>query len=446
MDKQITLKDIALFDKDTEDRDSSSVLRHAIAKNGIANSMIDESVVKGLKNYFSIDLNAGNVTNQKRSGRCWMFAGLNVLRTILIKEFNVADFELSQAYLQFYDKLEKCNFVLERAIELADEPIDSRLNVFLIDSGIGDGGHFVMFTNLVKKYGVVPHCEMPDLATSEETSTLNVILQDYVNHAIKELRDAKRSGAKDDVLNTMKEGYLNDIYRVLSLSLGKSVENFTLEYKDKDNKYHRIENLNPHSFYDEYIKKDLDEYICLSDAPIEGMDLYQKYTSHYVNNVEGGDPIIFFNVPTHVLKDASVASMKNGEPVWFASDVSSQSLRKEGLLASGLLKGKELFSLKYKTDKSERATYRSSFCNHAMTLTGVNILDDNTTERWKVENSWGEENGKKGYFIMSDKWFDDYVYQVFVRREYVDPEVLKKYDESTVKEQSVFNTLWATMK
>lgn len=446
MDKQITLKDIALFDKDTEDRDSSSVLRHAIAKNGIANSMIDENVVKGLKNYFSIDLNTGNVTNQKRSGRCWMFAGLNVLRTILIKEFNVADFELSQAYLQFYDKLEKCNFVLERAIELADEPIDSRLNVFLIDSGIGDGGHFVMFTNLVKKYGVVPHSEMPDLATSEDTSTLNVILQDYVNHAIKELRDAKRSGAKDDVLNTMKEGYLNDIYRVLSLSLGKPVENFTLEYKDKDNKYHRIENLNPHSFYDEYIKKDLDEYICLSDAPIEGMDLYQKYTSHYVNNVEDGDPIIFFNVPTQVLKDASVASMKNGEPVWFASDVSSQSLRKEGLLASGLLKGKELFALKYKTDKCERATYRSSFCNHAMTLTGVNILDDNTTERWKVENSWGEENGKKGYFIMSDKWFDDYVYQVFVRREYVDPEVLKKYDESTVIEQSVFNTLWATMK
>ncbi len=446
MKKDITTEDIQLFENDVEGRENSALIRHTITKNGIANSIIDEEVSKSMKNCFSIDLKTGDVCNQKRSGRCWMFAGLNVLRTILIKKLNVASFELSQAYLQFYDKLEKCNFALERAIELSDEPIDSRLNVFNIDSSLGDGGHFVMFTNLVKKYGVVPISEMPDLAVSQDTGYLNSILSQYINHAIMELREAKKKDASIEVLFRMKEGYLNDVYRILSLSLGKPVTAFDLDYTDKDNKYQHVSSLTPKSFYEEYIKEDLDDYVCLTDAPIAGMDLYQKYTSHYVNNVEGGDPIIFFNVPTDTLKKAVLASLEGGEPVWFAGDVSSQSLRQEGILASGIQREKEIFSLNYQMSKGEKLTYRSSFCNHAMTFTGANVVEDKKVNRWKVENSWGKDNGKNGYFIMSDTWFDDYVYEAFVHRKYVDEETLKKYDESSVKEQSIFNAIWAIMK
>lgn len=446
MDNTIKKEDLELFDKDVNDRETSSLIRHTIARNGISGSSIDETIQKSLKDTFSIDLKTGDVCNQKRSGRCWMFAGLNVLRTILIKNLKVKNFELSQAYLQFYDKLEKCNFVLERAMELADETIDSRMNVFLLDSGIGDGGHFVMFTNLVKKYGVVPSSEMPDLNVSQDTGELNTVLTSYLTHAIMELREAKKKEASVLVLKRMKEGYLNDIYRILSLSLGEPVKEFTLEYQDKDEKFHRTEKMTPMSFYNEYIKADLDDFVCLCDAPIEGMDEYQKYTSRFVNNVEGGDPIVFFNVPLATLKKAALASLEGGDPIWFGSDVLAQSMRKEGILASGIIRSNELFSLKYTMTKSERLTYRSSFCNHAMTLTGVNVLDDKTTDRWKVENSWGKDNGFSGYFIMSDKWFDDYVYEIFVKREYVDAETLKKYDASTLKEQSVFNTLWAMMK
>ena len=446
MKKTIDLSDIDLFEKDCLDRDNSDVLRHAITNNGINASSVNEELARTLKDSFSVDVPAGNVCNQRRSGRCWMFAGLNVLRTIVMKNLNVKNFELSQAYLQFYDKLEKSNFFLEKALEYSDEEPNSRVNLFLLDTAIGDGGHFAMFVNLVKKYGVVPFDDMPDLSVSKDTGELNTILSNYLAQGMMELRAAKKNGASDTVLERMKEGYLNDVYRILSLSLGKPVKEFVLEYTDKDNKYHNAGKFDPHSFYNEFIKADLDDYICLCHAPMEGRKDYQKYTSKLVNNVEGGDSVIFFNVDLDVMKKSAIASLKGGDVMWFAADVLTQSMRKEGYLADGILKTKELFNINYKMNKSERLMYRTSFCNHAMTFTGVNLTDNDVPNRWKVENSWGKENGKDGYFIMDDKWFDEYVYEIFVSRKYVDEETLKKYDASSIIEEDPFNTLYLEMK
>ena len=446
MKKTIDLSDIDLFEKDCLGRDNNDVLRHIITNNGINASSVNEELARTLKDSFSVDVPAGNVCNQRRSGRCWMFAGLNVLRTIVMKTLNVKNFELSQAYLQFYDKLEKSNFFLEKALEYSDEEPNSRVNLFLLDTAIGDGGHFAMFVNLVKKYGVVPFDDMPDLSVSKDTGELNTILSSYLAQGMMELRAAKKNGASDTVLERMKEGYLNDVYRILSLSLGKPVKEFVLEYTDKDNKYHNAGKFNPHSFYNEFIKADLDDYICLCHAPMEGRKDYQKYTSKLVNNVEGGDPVIFFNVDLDVMKKSAIASLKGGDVMWFAADVLTQSMRKEGYLADGILKTKELFNINYKMNKAERLMYRTSFCNHAMTFTGVNLTDNDVPNRWKVENSWGKENGKDGYFIMDDKWFDEYVYEIFVSRKYVDEETLKKYDASSIIEEDPFNTLYLGMK
>lgn len=446
MKKTIDLSDIDLFEKDCLGRDNNDVLRHIITNNGINASSVNEELARTLKDSFSVDVPAGNVCNQRRSGRCWMFAGLNVLRTIVMKTLNVKNFELSQAYLQFYDKLEKSNFFLEKALEYSDEEPNSRVNLFLLDTAIGDGGHFAMFVNLVKKYGVVPFDDMPDLSVSKDTGELNTILSSYLAQGMMELRAAKKNGASDTVLERMKEGYLNDVYRILSLSLGKPVKEFVLEYTDKDNKYHNAGKFNPHSFYNEFIKADLDDYICLCHAPMEGRKDYQKYTSKLVNNVEGGDPVIFFNVDLDVMKKSAIASLKGGDVMWFAADVLTQSMRKEGYLADGILKTKELFNINYKMNKAERLMYRTSFCNHAMTFTGVNLTDNDVPNRWKVENSWGKENGKDGYFIMDDKWFDEYVYEIFVSRKYVDEETLKKYDASSIIEEDPFNTLYLEMK
>ncbi len=448
MNNSINEQDLCLFENDCDSRDMSSILRHTITKNGINASCIDEDLLKSLSFTFSVDLETGAVCNQKQSGRCWLFAGLNVLRTILMKNLNVDDIELSQSYLQFFDKLEKSNFFLESVIELAGEEPDSRLNMFMLDSGLGDGGHFVMFTNLVKKYGVVPIGVMPDLSVSTSTGELNQVLTGYLAQAMMELREAKNKGASKLVLRRMKEGYLNDVYRILSLSLGKPVPSFSFDYrsKDKEKTFHHIENITPKEFYEQYIKADLDQYVALCDSPLPRMKNFQKYTCHFVNNVEDGDPVIFFHAGLKAVKDATIRSLKAGEPVWFGSDVLAQSMRKEGYLASDILKTDSLFSLHNRMKKGDRLTYRTSFCNHAMTFTGVNLPDGERPNRWKVENSWGKDCGKNGYFVMNDAWFDDYVYEVFIRREFVDAEILKAYDASSILEEDPFDTLWAEMK
>ena len=444
MDQILNAQDLSLFEEDYEKRDGLKKLQNNILRHGINESCIDESLYHEMKDVFSVEVKTGKVTNQRQSGRCWMFAGLNVLREILKETLNVKEIELSQAYLQFYDKLEKANFFLEKGLEHADEELDSRDNVFLLDSALGDGGHFHMFTNLVKKYGVVPFDVMPDEAVSKNTSELNQVLTRYLMQGYLELREAKREGAKQEVLETMKQGYLNDVYRILKMSLGNPVSSFTYEYEDKDGKFVRLENLTPKQFYERYLKEELDDYICLADAPLNGMKQYQKYTCDLVNNVIGGDPVIFFNVPLSVMKDALIKSLEDKRPCWFAADVSTQSLRKEGILADGILQRKELFSLNYTLNKSQRANLRASFCNHAMTFTGVNLVDG-VPNRYKVQNSWGEENGFKGYYIMSDAWFDEYVYEVFVNKKYLDPEVVEKYEKSTIEKQSPYNTLWIEM-
>lgn len=445
MKKKLSLDDINAFRSDYAEKKNYKVAERAVTHNGIYASATDENVERSLVPAFSIDLDAGKVTNQKHSGRCWMFAGLNVIRVILMKKLNCENIELSQAYLQFYDKLEKANFFFERVIELAGEPVDSRLNVFMLDSGIGDGGHFVMFTNLVKKYGVMPISAMPDYTVSTDTTQLNNVLSEYLAQGMMELRAAKKKRERREVLDAIKEKYLKDIYRILSISIGVPPETFTFEYKDKDKKFHRIENITPKEFYKKYIGTNLDDYVSLCDAPIEGRKMYTRYLCHYVNNVEGGDPVFFFNVDPKEFKEAAIASLKGGDPIWFGSDVLAQSMRKSGKLGEGLINTNDLFDIDYHMDKKARLTYRTSFCNHAMTLTGVNLIDDKPN-RWKVENSWGKENGEEGFFTMSDEWFDQYVYQIFVNKKYISKKLYEKYLKAPKVEVEPFDTLWALDK
>ncbi len=446
MEQKITLEEISSFENDLKNFSDLNLKKSTVMKNGITGSSTAIELEREMKFAFSVDVESGNVTNQKRSGRCWMFSGLNVLRTILYKKLNVKNIELSQAYLQFYDKLEKANFFLEKAIEFASEDVKSRNNVFLLDSTIQDGGHFVMFSNLVKKYGVVPLEEMPDHAVSSETLELNTVLSSYLSQAMKDLRTMVKEGKSTEEINVKKKEILSAVYRILTISLGSPVSSFEYEYVDKDNHYVRLKRMTPKEFYDEYIKEDLEDYLPLCDAPLGHMKPLTRYTCDMVNNVVGGSPIIFFNVPLQEMKKSVIASLKANMPVWFAADVSSQSLRKEGYLVDGILLQNELFSLENHMDKASRMDYRSSFCNHAMTFTGVNLDEEGKSNRWKVENSWGKENGKDGYFVMSDKWFDEYVYQVFVKKEYVNPEIVDAYQKSALESVDPFDTLWAMMK
>lgn len=441
MNKPLELNDILEFrDKELKRREDVP-LRHAITNNGIYKAATDLSRIQELPNVFSVDVDCGSITNQKKSGRCWMFAGLNMLRRAVMEKLNAKDFLFSQAYLQFYDKLEKCNFVLERAMDHQAESLYSPHNVFLIDSGIGDGGHFAMFVSLVKKYGVVPMDQMPDTAVSADTSELNTLLTKILAKDVLRLRDAMDGDGREKA-TSLKREMLDEIYHVLSLALGEVPQSVEYEYRDKDNAFRRIHSDTPLEFYRDYVGIDLDDFLALSDAPLQGWKNGVKYTSPLVNNVIGGEPVVFYNVDVETLKSLAIASLKDNMPLWFASDVIEQSLRKEGYLCEDIVDLSSLFSLSLLKDKGERLSSRFSFCNHAMCLTGVNLDENSRPNRWKVENSWGKENGKDGFYVMSDQWFTDNLYQLIVHKKYVPEDLLKKYQEAPIVEIDPITTIF----
>lgn len=440
MGKELSLEKVEALKKGSESAEASFA-ELGVRKNGIVASATDSDEQAKLQSVFSVEIDGGDITNQQRSGRCWMFAGLNMLREKLFAKLNVKTFELSQAYLQYYDKLEKANFALERAIELATQPISSRLNAFNLDMTIGDGGHWAMFVSLVKKYGVLPSQFMPDTQVSCHTDELNAVLSHVLADDIHALRASLEKGESEEEVRLEKEAMLQEVTHILTISLGMPPKDFVLEYRDKDNKFVRLPRLTPKEFYDQYIGLDLDEWISLSDAQTYSWKKKVRYTSHYVGNVEGGDPIIFFDVPLSDLKAAVIKSLEGGDIVWFAADVSQESLRKEGLLGANLIRYDKLFGFEEKLSKGEQLDYHSAYCNHAMAFTGVNLVDG-VPDRFKVENSWGKDNGDKGYFVMDDAWFDRYVYQVLVNKKYLTPELLSDYEQSPLEDVEPFNGLW----
>ena len=443
MQQELTLKDIEKIASSNEGK-IDPVKEMAVRGNGIVASCTDSNVAMSLQNTFSIEVDAGDITNQNQSGRCWMFAGLNVLRQCLFAKLGVKTIELSQAYLQFYDKLEKANFTLEKAIDIVDEPINSRLNAYLLDNGIGDGGHWAMFTSLVKKYGIVPSVFMKDTAVSKSTGELNKVLQNLLANDIKVFHDMASKGKSKEEMRKKKEGMLEEIYRVLAISLGVPPKKFVLEYKDKDNKFVRLPEMSGVEFYEKYIGIDLDEWISLSDAGTIGWEKGVRYTCPFVGNVIGGDPVTFFDVPVSELRKAVVASLKGGEIVWFASEVGAKSLRKAGLMSPSLIRDDLLFGIKDRLSKGEQLDYHSTYCSHAMAFTGVNLIGSKPN-RYKIENSWGKEPGEGGFFVCDSAWFDSYVYQILVRKKYLSEDLLKQYESSPIKECDPFNGLWTAL-
>lgn len=438
MNKEITLKDI---EKVSAKQGDLSLKEMGVRQNGIVSSCIDENEAAKLQNVFSVEVPAGDITNQQKSGRCWMFAGLNVLRAALFKKLNVKSIELSQAYLQFYDKLEKANFALERAIELVHEPIGSRLNAYILDNGVADGGHWAMFTSLVKKYGVVPSSAMKDTAVSKNTAELNVVLQRIVANDIKVFHDMAESGKTEEDMRKKKDGMLEEVYRVLAIALGVPPKTFVLEYKDKDDKFVRLPEMTGLEFFRDYIGVNLDDWISLSDAHVNGWEKGTKRACHYVGNVEGGDPVLFFDVNTAAIRKAVVASLKGGDIVWFAADVSASSLRSRGLLGGKLIRDDLLFQTKDKLSKGEQLDYHITYCNHAMAFTGVNLVNGRPN-RYKVENSWGKDNGDGGFFVADAEWFDSYVYQVLVNKKYLPAELVEEYEKAPIVDGEPFDGLW----
>ncbi len=408
------------------------LLMDSLSANPLSNVAMSRDTVVNMNFTFSHEIKTGEITNQQHSGRCWLFAGLNTLRVFALRNMNLKTFELSQSYQMFYDKLEKSNLFLENIIETADSDIYSREVMWLLASPVADGGQWDMFVNLVNKYGVVPKDIMPESYHSSNSYGMNKILTVKLREDARILRDMHKNGKSIDEIRDKKSDMIAEIYGMLCMFLGVPPLRFDFEYRDKDDVYNRDTNLTPQDFFEKYVKLNLTDYVSLINAPTQDKPFNKMYTVKFLGNVKEGRPVLYLNTTSDVLKELSMKQIVDNHPVWFGCDVGQFSSREKGIMDTELFDYEALFGVKFNISKADRLNYGESRLTHAMVFTGVDIVD-NRPVKWKVENSWGDKNGKKGFFVMSDKWFDDFLYQIIVNKKYMSPALLEVLDTSPVE-------------
>ncbi|AVL00870.1 C1 family peptidase [Pediococcus inopinatus] len=416
MGKEVSQENVAKFKKNFAQDNRNSVVQRAATKNGVLNASEDIAAKVRLDRTFSIELDTGKVTNQRHSGRCWLFSLLNTLRHQLADKENMKDFELSESYSFFWDKVERANVFYENIIRTAAKPTSDREVAFYLSSPDDDGGQWAMAAGLVQKYGVVPASVMPESFNTNDTSGFASSLNLKLRKDAVELRELKNGGASEGQLDAKRDQLLAEVYQMTAIAVGTPPDKFDFEYRDDKKNYHRDADITPKDFYDKYIGVDLDDYVVVTNSPDKPFD--KLYSLPAEDNIVGGKKITLLNVDMAVLRKAAVAQLKDGETVWFGNDVLEQMDRNDGLLDSKLYRTDALFDVDLSMSKAERLQFGQAAVSHAMTLTGVDVVDDEVT-KWKVENSWGDKSGDKGYFAMTDDWFENYVYQVVVHRKYL---------------------------
>jgi len=368
--------------------------------------------------YFSNKLESQDITNQESTGRCWMFAGLNILRPFAAKKLNLKNIEFSENYLFFYDKLEKANMFLEEIIKTKNKPLDDRHVEFLIKHPISDGGQWVGMRELIKKYGLVPKDVMPETYSSSHSRTMNRVLglklREYALklRKIKNIKKARR----------VKVQALKDVYKILVINFGNPTRSFLWRYKDKDKKITSLKRYTPKEFYKEVVNVKLDDYLALYSIPTR--DYGKLYEIDLDKSVYDRPNLKFVNCKIETLKEIAKKSILDKQPVWFGCDVGKESFSKKGLMIPAIYDYESLYNMKFKLTRKELFETFSNNPTHAMVLTGVDIVN-NKVKKWLVENSWGKKACKNGYYHMMDEWFGYYVQEIVVHKKYIPENIIK---------------------
>lgn len=412
---EITLELLERFRAQEAGRKELKTLQAAMAKTELKDLAFVPAAAARLNGDFSLELKTRGVTWQQKSGRCWLYAVLNILREKLSETLGLDKFELSANYLSFYDKLEKANNFLELVIENAHKPLNDRMMEYVL-GGVGDGGYWDMATDLVAKYGVVPAWVMPETWQSTHTEKFLKLLNSLLRKDAMRLRAVIAAGGD---AQAEKEAMLEEVYRMACIAFGEPPKRFDFEYRDKDGVFHAERGLSGRSFYEKYLPDALDEYVTVTNHPTHGLPMNLYYVFHYMGNMANRD-VINLNLSVEEMEELTVKQLRDGEPVWFGCDSGAYGDREKGvwdpdsLDYSGLMGGVD-FSM----SKGDRLESHDSFATHAMIFVGVNFDESGRPDRWKIENSWGEEVGKKGYFVCSERYFRDFVYEVIVRKKHL---------------------------
>ena len=392
-----------------------TVARNAVAHAGVESVAVDRDKVVGTPTVVSHKVDDWTVTSQKKSGRCWLFSSLNLLRSTTRTHLGLKNFEFSQNYVLFWDKFERANFFLTSVISTATtEKLDGRLLQFLLGDVLSDGGQWDMAVSLYLKHGLVPKMAMPETESSGHTAPMNARLKVLLRRTALELRALVAEGACEEEINEVRDAALADVWRILVICLGEPPASFEWEWHDDAGEFHRDGILTPREFYERYVDVDLTQYVCLVDDPRTCHPKGHTLTVDYMGNVVGGRPILYVNAPIRQIRAITTSVLTSGRAVWFGADCHPNSDRASGLFVDGLYDFDNLFGVDFSTSKEQRVDTGESAMNHAMLFTGVDVNEAGEGRRFRVENSWSEEPGDKGFFTMDAPWFDANVFEVAV--------------------------------
>jgi len=416
MGKTITRKQVAELRKGFDAESSNKVAQNAVTNVQLPDLTLNRDLVQDIDDSFSTKLDDWKVTAQMRSGRCWLFATLNLLRVGAMKKMNLKNFEFSQAHIHFWDKFERANHLLEAIIETSDRPVDDRTIHFLLSDPIGDGGQWNMAMNLIRKHGLVPKSAYPESDSSSATRWMNAELKNILRSSACEIRAIVDGGGSIDEARAHKEKRIADIWNMLCIHLGTPPKTFNWQWRDKDGGFHRNGRMTPQQFASEFVDVDWEDYVCIVNDPRN--EYYQTYTIDFLQNVAGGPPVVYLNVPSKEMKAITQKLLEDGMPVWMGCDVGKEMDRKRGLWDADLFDVEGLYGVEYGMDKADRLRHNQTMMTHAMLFTGVDVVNGRP-RRWRVENSWGDKTGQKGYYTMNDSWYDQYMFEIAAPTSYL---------------------------
>ncbi|WP_217135983.1 aminopeptidase C [Leucobacter chinensis] len=419
----LTLAQIGEWDARFAADERARLAMNAVARTSVDEVALDREKMLGVQLSMSHRLDDWEAANQKRSGRCWLFAALNLLRADTRKHLGVKNFEFSQNHAMYWDKIERANYFLEDMIDLAGQAPDDRVPMFLLSNVLDDGGQWNMEVAIFEKHGAVPKALMPETESSSNTYRMNGSLRTLLRKGARLLREAAEQGARASALDDLKQAIMGDVHRVLTIHLGVPPTSFEWRWNDDEGKFHDAGTFTPQEFLAKYTDITLSDYVCLVDDPRSEHPKGRALTVAHLGNVVGADPVLYLNTDAETMKRISAETIVAGETVWFGCDVEPQMEDKEGLWSAGLIDYSTTYGVDLETTKEDRVRYGDSAMTHAMLFTGVDLVDG-SPRRWRVENSWGIEKFDKGFCTMDDSWFDEYVFEVVVRKDRL-PDELK---------------------
>ena len=427
--KEISLNQIKKYRNTFYSDKSNKIISDSIINNGINKTCFNSGVLVEDQNVFNIELPDSKRLDQKNSGRCWAFAGINMIKHDIAKNLNIKpeDIDLSVNYLVFYDKLEKSNTIYENIISLEKYDFDTINKLKIIN--LEEGGYFEYFRELIKKYGVIPSSYMPENATSEDSRSLIIVYNEKIKRDIYILLEAKKQNKSVKEMQTMTEKMIEENYIILSKMLGTPPLEILFEYKDKDNKV-VSKKLTPQEFYNHYCTLNLDDFIPIASMKMYNKEYYKKYYSKYKDNILGKGVLEFINLPLNEFKELAIAQLKDNIPIWFGAEVKKMRNQEKGILDTNSYNYEDVFNFKM-LNKEENLNLNAITLAHAMSLVGVHLID-NKPVRWKVENSWGDKDNK-GYFIMNDNYFDEFVMEIVIKKDYLTEKQLKLLDQEPIE-------------